>query len=87
MRFAKCSLDAADQYPFGISHLNVKTLFAKSFGLPHEVGLDAACQRLGIEMEGTHHRGDDDAWNIADVLCRLLAANRSVGQPGLSLEH
>jgi inhibitor of KinA sporulation pathway (predicted exonuclease) len=59
-------------YPFGISHLNVKTLFAIAHGLDHELGLDGAYQRLGLKMEGTHHRGDDDAWNIAGALCGLM---------------
>ena len=76
-QFERCCLESNVGYPFGISHLNLKSLFAVSLGLPHEVGLDAACQRLGIEMEGTHHRGDDDAWNIAGVLCRLLQPSRS----------
>jgi hypothetical protein len=30
-------------------------------------------------MEGTHHRGGDDAWNIAALLGRLLAASRPTG--------
>lgn len=29
-------------------------------------------------MEGTHHRGGDDAWNIAGVLCLLLKQMRQV---------
>ncbi|MDQ7026470.1 MAG: hypothetical protein Q9P44_13055 [Anaerolineae bacterium] len=24
------------------------------------------------KLEGTHHRGDDDAWNIAQILAHLL---------------
>ncbi len=64
-------------YPFGPSHLNVKTLFALALGLPHEVGLDEAYRQLGWTMEGTHHRGEDDAWNIAAVLCRLLKRARN----------
>ena len=28
--------------------------------------------RLGVTMEGAHHRGVDDAWNIARILCLLL---------------
>jgi inhibitor of KinA sporulation pathway (predicted exonuclease) len=63
-------------YPFGRSHLNIKTLFAVAFGLQHEIGLDRACQKLGLTMQGTHHRGDDDAWNIAGVLCHLLRQMR-----------
>ena len=41
-------------YPFGISHLNVKTLFSVSFGLAEEIGLDMAYGRIGLTMEGTH---------------------------------
>ena len=66
-------------YPFGISHLNVKTLFSVAHGLDREIGLDMAYQRLGLTMEGTHHRGDDDAWNIAGLLCGLLAGARRGG--------
>ncbi len=64
-------------YPFGPSHLNVKSLFAAAVGSGHEMGLDGAYKHLGLTMEGTHHRGDDDAWNIAGVLCRLLKTMRT----------
>jgi len=60
-------------YPFGTSHLNVKTLFAVLRGLPHEVGMDGAIRMMGRELEGTHHRGHDDAWNIAGILAEILA--------------
>jgi inhibitor of KinA sporulation pathway (predicted exonuclease) len=63
-------------YPFGISHLNVKTLFAVAHGLPQEIGADMAFDRLGLKMEGTHHRGVDDAWNIALILLILLRGAR-----------
>jgi inhibitor of KinA sporulation pathway (predicted exonuclease) len=63
-------------YPFGISHLNVKTLFSVAHGIDQEVGLDMAYRRLGLQMEGTHHRGADDAWNIAGLLCGLLSMMR-----------
>jgi inhibitor of KinA sporulation pathway (predicted exonuclease) len=59
-------------YPFGPSHLNVKTLFALVHGLPHEVGMDEALKTLHLPLEGTHHRAGDDAWNIALILATLL---------------
>ncbi len=59
-------------YPFGSRHINVKTLFAMARGLPHEVGMVEAIGLLGVPLEGTHHRGDDDAWNIAGILESLL---------------
>ncbi len=63
-------------YPFGSGHLNIKTLFAAAHGLSHEIGLDAACKQIELSMEGTPHRGHDDAWNIAGVLCFLLQRMR-----------
>jgi inhibitor of KinA sporulation pathway (predicted exonuclease) len=59
-------------YPFGPGHLNVKTLFAIVNSLPREVGMPEALKRLSLEHEGTHHRADDDAWNIAEILSKLL---------------
>ena len=59
-------------YPFGPRHLNVKTLFAIGRGLPHEVGTAEALALTGVPFEGTHHRGDDDAWNIAGLLAALV---------------
>jgi len=31
-----------------------------------------ALEMLGLPLEGTHHRGGDDAWNIARLLAELL---------------
>jgi inhibitor of KinA sporulation pathway (predicted exonuclease) len=71
-QFQRCCKELTVPYPFGPRHLNVKTLFAVAHGDVKESGLDEACQRLGRPLEGTHHRGVDDAWNIAGILCALL---------------
>ncbi|WP_245887494.1 3'-5' exonuclease [Umezawaea tangerina] len=63
-------------YPFGPRHLNVKTLFALTRNLPREVGLAEALRIAGLPLEGTHHRGDDDAWNIAALLAGILLSAR-----------
>jgi inhibitor of KinA sporulation pathway (predicted exonuclease) len=63
-------------YPFGTRHLNVKALVALVCGLPDEVGMARALRILGLPLEGTHHRGADDAWNIAGILSRLLLERR-----------
>ena len=55
-------------YPFGSRHLNVKTLFALKMGLTKEIGMAAALTLLGLRLEGTHHRGGDDAYNIAKIM-------------------
>jgi inhibitor of KinA sporulation pathway (predicted exonuclease) len=64
-------------YPFGPSHLNVKNLFAVVHALKHEVGMAEALQQLGAPLEGVHHRGGDDAWNIAFLLAHLLKQARA----------
>lgn len=64
------------EYPFSPSHINVKTLFALVHALPYEVGLARAADLLQIMLQGTPHRGDDDAWNTARILARLLLEKR-----------
>lgn len=59
-------------YPFGPSHINVKTLFALKQKLTHEEGMAGALNLLNIPLEGTHHRGVDDAKNIAKILWWIL---------------
>ena len=59
-------------YPFGTRHINVKTLLAIALGLPKEVEVLQAFKLLNLSLEGTLHRGGDDAWNIAQILACLL---------------
>ena len=63
-------------YPFGPSHLNIKSLFAVTQGLRREVGMARALEMLSLSLEGTHHRVSDDAWNIARILGELLRRGR-----------
>jgi inhibitor of KinA sporulation pathway (predicted exonuclease) len=60
------------KYPFGPRHVNVKTLFALVHALPREVGMAEAMRIAGRKLDGTHHRGHDDAYNIAGLLSVLL---------------
>lgn len=66
------------RYPFGSRHLNVKTLLAVIYRLPREVGMAQALEMLDLPLEGTHHRGADDARNIAQILAKLLWQQREV---------
>jgi len=59
-------------YPFSPSHINIKTLFALKMKLSHELGMADALEMLSIPLEGVHHRGVDDARNIAKILNRIL---------------
>jgi len=63
-------------YPFGPTHINVKSWLAVARAWPREVGMSEALKREGLPLEGTHHRGVDDAWNIAAILGHLLRASR-----------
>lgn len=63
-------------YPFGPTHINVKNLFALAMGLDQEVDLLQALDICGLELEGTYHRGVDDAWNIARLLSRIVPGKR-----------
>ena len=63
-------------YPFGKGHINVKSLFAVVQNLDRELPLDEAMNWLGFPLEGHHHRGEDDAWNIARILGHLLLKAR-----------
>ncbi|NEQ16696.1 MULTISPECIES: 3'-5' exonuclease [unclassified Moorena] len=65
------------RYPFGPRHINIKTLFAISQALPHEVGMAQGLDLLNLPLEGTHHRGGDDAWNIARIFSTLLLQLRT----------
>ena len=71
-QFQRQCADLKVGYPFGPSHINVKTLFALKKQLHHEVGMDGALKLLDIPLEGTHHRGVDDAKNIAKILRWIL---------------
>lgn len=64
------------RYPFGPSHTNIKHLFAASMGLDREVGMAQALELLGLKLHGTHHRGHDDAWNIAHIYKKVLDGAR-----------
>lgn len=55
-------------YPMGNDHINVKVHFAEKFGLQKPTGMNGALHLLNIPLEGTHHRGIDDAKNIAKIL-------------------
>ncbi len=71
-QFQRQCLASGVVYPFGPSHLNIKTLFALVHNLRQEVALPQALALLGAPFEGIHHRGGDDAWNAAAILSALL---------------
>ena len=60
-------------YPFTKRHMNIKEVFAKVEELPKQVGMARALKMLELPLEGTHHRGHDDAWNISRIMATLIA--------------
>lgn len=54
--------------PVSAPHCNVKRLFSERQGLKKKYGLADAVARTGQSFSGTHHRGIDDARNIARLL-------------------
>lgn len=68
-------------YPFGTTHLNIKNLVALFHGLPREVGMLQALSLMNLPLEGTHHRGVDDAWNTGLILSKLLFHHRNDHNP------
>lgn len=60
------------RYPFSQHHVNIKSLFAKYVNNHDRLGMAEALQKIGLELIGTHHRGDDDAHNIARILAHTL---------------
>ena len=50
------------------AHVNLKTMFSEKQGLKKKQGMAGALKLCGLPLEGTHHRGIDDARNIARML-------------------
>jgi inhibitor of KinA sporulation pathway (predicted exonuclease) len=58
-------------YPFRSGHLNLKAEFSRALGMKKRLGIAAALRHLGMGFEGSHHRGLDDARNIARIVRRI----------------
>lgn len=54
-------------YPFASEHINIKEKFSEYLSVSRKFGMAQALQHLGLELKGTHHRGIDDARNIAAI--------------------
>jgi inhibitor of KinA sporulation pathway (predicted exonuclease) len=67
--------------PFGDRHLNLKKRFSEGLGTTHRFGMAAALERVGLPLVGTHHRGIDDARNIARLLPWCLGRAKAPDLP------
>lgn len=59
------------KYPFGRTHFNLKEWYAFKKGEKISTSVSTAIKQLGLEFEGTAHRGVDDAINTARILQKL----------------
>lgn len=53
--------------PINAVHRNLKVEFSKFLGVKKGYGMSKALARIGEKLEGTHHRGIDDARNIVKI--------------------
>ncbi|MER5984693.1 3'-5' exonuclease [Streptomyces sp. NPDC001787] len=67
-QFTRQCRHTGTRYPFGHQHTNAKVAFTASYGLRKRPGMARALETAGLPLEGRHHRGDDDAWNIAALV-------------------
>ena len=55
------------------NHISLKHQYAKINYIRKPIGMKPALKKEKISLDGVHHRGIDDAKNIAKILYRLLA--------------
>ncbi|MFE8012242.1 exonuclease domain-containing protein [Streptomyces antibioticus] len=76
-QFARQSKADGVAYPFGHpverTHTNAKAVFTTAYGLRRRPGMSQALKIAGLPLEGRHHSGEDDAWNIAALVLDLAA--------------
>lgn len=58
-------------YPFSAKHLNLKEAH-NSFYNVRKMGMKGALEQLEIPLDGTHHRGIDDARNITKIAQKMI---------------
>lgn len=69
-------------YPFPEAHLNLKKQFSISMGFTKKFGMAQALKRAGLELEGTHHRGIDDARNMARMMPWIVGGETGTASIG-----
>jgi inhibitor of KinA sporulation pathway (predicted exonuclease) len=72
-QFTRQCHDTGVAYPFGARHTNAKAAFAAAYGLRTRPGMAKALSLAELRLAGRHHRGEDDAWNIAALVLHLHA--------------
>ncbi|TCS92066.1 3'-5' exonuclease [Hazenella coriacea] len=60
------------KYPFLPQHINLKQAHKEFYQLKRPLGMKQALQYLSLNLSGTHHRGIDDAKNIAKIANQMI---------------
>ncbi len=60
------------EYDWTEKHINLKKQYQEIKRLRRPVGLRTAVEKEGFEFTGTHHRGIDDAENLAKIFGKYL---------------
>lgn len=68
---ADCALHQLDD-DWIENHYSLKHLYADMFRMKKPTGLKAAVRIEGLDWEGTHHRGIDDARNLAKIFVKYM---------------
>lgn len=67
-------------FPINATHVNIKKLFSSSQNLRKRYGMATALKLANLDLDGTHHRGIDDARNMARLMPYILG--RKLLNPG-----
>ncbi|MBW5482192.1 3'-5' exonuclease [Streptomyces bambusae] len=81
LQFTRQCQASGTPYPFGHRHTNAKAVFTDAYGLRKRPGMSRALTVAGLPLEGRHHRGEDDAWNIAALVLDLAGRDAWPGSP------
>ncbi len=53
-------------------HISLKHQYPRIKGIAYSIGLKSAVEKEGFEFEGAHHRGIDDAINLAKIFLKYM---------------
>nr|WSW68203.1 exonuclease domain-containing protein [Streptomyces sp. NBC_00995] len=73
LQFTRQCRATGTPYPFSHRHTNAKIPFTVAHGLRKRPGMAQALRIAGLPLEGRHHSGADDAWNIAALILDVVA--------------
>jgi inhibitor of KinA sporulation pathway (predicted exonuclease) len=74
LQFSRQCAEGGVAYPFGEAHVNAKAVFGDALNGGRRTGMASALRKAGLPLEGRHHDGADDAWNIAALVLYLRSA-------------